>query len=509
MPQRKFSFDHLIANLPSLLWRRQLIVYAALIVTSFGALLVYGAIGERYEAHTLLRVGQGIKDRSANPDNGNLGEGVDLASRIDSIARIGATDHVIQLAAANVGYDRLFRDEEEPWLTKLRHAARAYLATTFPDYVPAAEPIQKANRAIAGTTENLEMIATLRSLISAKQEGRSDLLRISFRYPDPVIAADFLNQLANSLVAVQADLVQIPGAEIFFQQQSRRLEQEAEKAAADLQNFSVAASIYAVGDQRGLLLKRVNDLATQLATTRGLIEERKGQKEAMMEQLAALKPVTQSKTVSAIVNTLGGTDVRAKAGTNTTLDEAPPILLVRVYQDAMAALLKVNTELSGYSKMERMIGAEIEQVNSELAALSSKEAEYDRLKRVLTRASAAADHYGTRMGEEQISSDIAKKTQFSSLRVVQLATAPLTQSFPHITHLAVLALLGGLSLGAAIIVMLEFKRMHASDQADDTAVTTIEFSRQPLRRPKESKKSELKKAAPPKAQLQAATVAAE
>jgi succinoglycan biosynthesis transport protein ExoP len=497
---RKHGYDHLIANLLPILWRRQLIIYASILFTSFGAFLVYGMIGERYEAYTLLRVGQGIKDRTANPDNGNLGEGVDLAARIDSLARIGATDHVLQMAASNVGYDRLFQDDEAPLLFKLRMAAKSYFLKTLPEYFgfPAQDQDvqaqksqdqsgqeQKENETKDNKENKQEIAAALRGLITAKQEGRSDLLRISFRYPNPTIAADFLNQLANSLVAVQADLVQIPGAEVFFQQQSKRLELEAEKAAADLQNFSVAASIYSVADQRGLLLKRANDLATQLATTRGLIEERKGQKQAMMDQLAALKPVTQSKTVSSIVNTLGGSEFKAKPNTTGNLEEAPPLLLVRVYQDAMATLLKINTELSGYAKMERLIGVEIEQVNSELASLSSKEAEYDRLKRLLTRASAAADHYGTRMGEEQISSDIAKKSQFSSLRVVQLAAAPLGQTFPHISHLVFLALFGGFALGSGIIVMLELKRLHAQhheEEEEEADSTMVEFSRQSLRR---------------------------
>ena len=485
MRPSKNGYDHLIANILPILWHRQLIIYAAIILASLGAFLVYGMIGQRYEAHTLLRVGQGIKDRSANADNGTLGEGVDLSSRIDSLARIGATDHVIQQAAAKVGYDRLFPDEEAPWLFKTRIAIQSRLRDVLPDYlIENSEDIKKSDNK---DTTTQEIISALRSLISAKQEGRSDLLRISFRYPNPTIAAEFLNELANSLVATQADLVQIPGAEVFFQQQTKRLELEAEKAAADLQNFSVAASIYSVADQRTLLLKRANDLATQLATIRAQIEERKGQKQAMIDQLAALKPVAQSKTVTSIVNTLGGPGFHSTPNANgaSNLDEAPPLLLVRVYQDAMATLLKVNTELSGYSKMEKLIGTEIEQVNAELASLSSKEAEYDRLKRLLTRASAAADHYGTRMGEEQISSDIAKKTQLSSLRVVQLASAPLSPSFPQISHLAILALLGGFALGSAMIAMLELKRLHDRNQQEeepDSDSTMVEFSKQSLRR---------------------------
>lgn len=485
MRNRKNGYDHLIANLLPILWRRQIIIYAAIIVTSLGAVLVYGTIGDRYEAYTLLRVGQGIKDRTAGTDNNvNLGEGVDLSSRIDSLARIGGTDQVIRQAAAKVGFDRLFPEEEAPFLTKFRANATSELMSFLPHFIrPAAQETKKAEQ----TDNSPEVVSALRDLIVAKQEGRSDLLRISFRYANPKVAAEFLNELANSLVSTQADLVQIPGAEVFFQQQAKRLELEAEKAAADLQNFSVAASIYSVADQRTLLLKRANDLSTLLATTRGSIEERKGQKQAVLDQLAALKPVTQSRTVTNIVNSLGGSEFRANPGAAVSgnLDEAPPLLLIKVYQDAMASLLKVNSEISGFTKVEKLVGTEIESVNSELASLSSKESEYDRLKRVLTRASAAADHYGTRMGEEQISSDIAKRSQLSSLRVVQVAATPLGQSFPRLSHLAILAVLGGFALGTAIIVMLELKKMHDQNQEDsqeDSDDTMVEFSRKSLRK---------------------------
>ena len=470
----KNNHDHIIWDLLPSVWRRRRLIYASVAFTSLAAFVVYAAIGERYEPYTLLRVGQGIKDRTTGAINtAPFGEGVDLTSRLDSLARIGATDHVIQQAASQVGAERLAQGFETTLLAQIRQTVPTLeflqpLNNLFPE--------RKKNEPIEGQQIDQELTAGLRNLISAKQEGRSDLLRISFRYPDPEIAADYLNKLANALVATQADLVQVPGAEIFFEQQAKRLEQEAEKAAADLQNFSVSASIYSVGDQRALLLKRANELATSMASTRSAIEERKGQKQAILDQLQVMKPVTQSRTVSTIVNSLAGPEFRGVSGSQsgTNMDDTPPLLLIRLYQDAMAALLKANSDLSGYIKVEKMVRAEIEQVNNELASLSSNEAEYDRLKRILTRASASAEHYATRMGEEQISSDIAKKTQLSNVRVVQIAEAPITPLFPTILHLAILAIIGGIVLGAAIIVMIELLRARLEHHEEEEIDITID-----------------------------------
>jgi succinoglycan biosynthesis transport protein ExoP len=462
-----YHFAHLLTNMLPILWRRRRMIYCAVFLTAGAAFLFFNIVGERYESYTLLRVGQGIKDRSANATGGPFGENVDLVSRIESLARIGKVDHVIRLAALKVGPNRLFQDTEETLSSELRKTATNLNFFGLHKQSDAAKP--QGNQSNP-TDIDQESISVLRDRISTKPEGRSDLLRISFRHRDPAVAAEFMNELANALVATQADLVHVPGADIFFQQQSKRLEQEAEKAGTDLRNFSVSASIYSVVDQRSLLLKRADELSSQIAGTRGSIEDRKGQRQAIADQLHVLRPVSQSKTVTGIVNNLRGRDARDgenAVGNAPAFEEAPPLLLVKVYQDAMASLLKVNTDLNGLLRLDKLLVSELEKINTELASLSSKEAEYERLKRVLTRASAAADHYGSRVIEEQINLDIAKKTQLSSVRVVQLAEKPAQPVFPRLIHLVALALAGGIALGIAVALMLEYTGMRRHDYDED------------------------------------------
>jgi succinoglycan biosynthesis transport protein ExoP len=457
--------DMLISMLP-ILWRRRRVIYAAVVLASGAAFLFHSTVGDRYEPYTLLRVGQGIKDGSASA----FGEGIDLVSRLDSLARIVTTDQVIRRAALRVGFGRLFQHSEAGLFSKLREEAAQFdFSRVLPKQLDLSKQLGflKARPEVNETNDmEQEAISALRDLISAKSEGRSDLLRVSFRYPDPTVGAEFLNELASALVATQADLVQVPGADIFFEQQTKRLEHEVEKAGTDLQNFSVGSSIYAVADQRLLLLKRADELSSHIAATRGSIQERMGQKQALVDQLLMLRPVHQSKTVTGIINNLRGRDYKDgenAVGNVPSFEEAPPLLLVRVYQDAMAALLKVNADLNGSLGLEKLLAAELEKINAELASLSSKEAEYARLNRVLARASAAADHYGSRTLEEQIRSDIAKKTQLSSVRVVQPAEKPIRPVFPGIMHLVMLALAGGIAIGSGIALMLEFAQVRQRD----------------------------------------------
>ena len=139
-------------------------------------------------------------------------------------------------------------------------------------------------------------------------------------------------------------------------------------------------------------------------------------------------------------------------------DNIPPLLLVRVYQDNMSALMKVNAELNGSTLLLDQLATELENVNKELASLSAKEAEYGRLKRALTTSSGAAAQYANRILEEEISSEVAKKSQLSSLRVVQRAITPSAPVFPQIPQLIGLALIGGILLGFALIIGPELAR---------------------------------------------------
>ena len=87
-------------------WRRQWVLYLCLLLTSGMGFPYYAVVGDRYEAYTLLRAGQGIKERSGS-SNVPFGEGIDLQSRMESLLRIAKIDYVILEAAKAVGYDRL------------------------------------------------------------------------------------------------------------------------------------------------------------------------------------------------------------------------------------------------------------------------------------------------------------------------------------------------------------------------------------------------------------------
>jgi uncharacterized protein involved in exopolysaccharide biosynthesis len=82
------------------------------------------------------------------------------------------------------------------------------------------------------------------------------------------------------------------------------------------------------------------------------------------------------------------------------------------------------------------------------------------------------------MIEEQTSLDVAKKVQLSSVRVVQLAEQPTVPVAPHLSHLVVLALFGGLAAGAGIAAMLEMASMRQRQRESEYENNVAAFVRE-------------------------------
>ena len=157
-----------LTDIMPILWRRRRAIYVALVLTSGAAFFFYSTVGERYESYTLLRVGHGIKDRSTGS---LLGEGPDLISRIESLARIATTDHVIRLAASEVGFSRLFKKDEAGLTTAVREWLAPGVLQAFAEQLDFLKPRTEANGAKDNANEteddHQQLVARLRVRHSA------------------------------------------------------------------------------------------------------------------------------------------------------------------------------------------------------------------------------------------------------------------------------------------------------------------------------------------------------
>jgi uncharacterized protein involved in exopolysaccharide biosynthesis len=444
------------AEIVTILLRRKrpaLVAFAAVV----GIVLIACAfITPRFEASALLVVGQGALDGPTQ----SLRK---IAESSISLARIAESEEVIRRAAEEVGLARLIGATDSPPTTwRGMTIIGEFLSFPWSNVGHSRREITALDLAMPALSEGL----------TVRREPNSDIIRISFQHTDAVTAADFANAVAHTFVDRELDLFSLPGAAEFYERQKVTFDQEMQRASDQLEAFETANQTYSIDDEKQLLLGRASDTAAALARTRGSIAEKTGQKETLAAQLRMLKPVTQSPFVSSLVTTLGKVDHlenNVGGATPRSPDEPrlsdPPLLMVRVYQDAMVALFKVNGELTGLDNLQQEQAEELKRLNAQLAALSSREGEFSRLKRALAQASLNSDTSAKRAVEEQISA-AANAAKFSMVKVVQKAYAPIKPVFPKYRLVVGLGLIA--ALAAAVGIALGLDRAFAVEPVTKT-----------------------------------------
>lgn len=418
-------------------WRHKILFFLTAAMVFSSVVLVSLYIQPVYEGATLLIAGQaGLQQQ--------VPEGIRKpAETAVALARVAESEEVVAEAVGKFGLQKLVQDIV-PNRLSLSDRLRNLM---FPSIIlPKVElsPIE-------------EYLPGIMLALSVKGELNSDIIRIAFRNKDPVVAANFANAIAQTFVDRQLALQSKPGATEFFRHQWERFEEDVKRASEELETFAVSTGIYAVDDQRQLLLRRLSDLSTAAALNRGSISDKAGQRQSLADQLRKLAPVARSSYVSALVDTLS-VDRNApvpRAGDSRITDDRssdPPLLLIKVYQDSMAALFKVNSDLAGAQNMQKQQVDEVANLTAELALLSENEQKFARLKRAVGQATLNADLYERRMVEEQINA-ASNDAKFSSIKVLQKATIPLRPVFPNYILVAALGVMLGSAagLGAALL----------------------------------------------------------
>ena len=224
--------------------------------------------------------------------------------------------------------------------------------------------------------------------------------------------------------------------------QQKRSNEIFERASAALAKFSAESQIFLVADQRKLLLERHNHVATGLNVTKGLIADKQSQADTIPQQLTQMKPIGRLSQVTDLVkNQLEGTVAAGRAGVNVpNLANDPPLLLVRVYQETVATLVKLQTELAGLRTLVKHQQQSLGLIDAELNALSRREAEFERLRLEVSPARQNAEQYMKRANDEEFFQELNSR-KLSSVQVLQAPTLPFIPIWPQPLVIVIAALL--------------------------------------------------------------------
>lgn len=434
-----------IGTVLTALWRHKHLVVLSILVMFALAVAAYLKTTPTYEASTLLLVGQDRSDAAAG--------GLLPTEVLNSQARIADSDSVLRAAIEHVGLDRLPEAEPGPLSGlggKLRGMVKQWLRPEQAGGAPAGAPISAMDLAVE----------RVRGSMSARAEPNTSVLTIAFHHESPAIAAEMTNALAEAFIDQQNSLLRRPGLVEFLRVQTQRFDDEVRRASMELQEFMHREGMYSGEEQRSLLLGRASQLDADLSRTRSSLAQAEGQKHALSRQLALLNPVARSPFALGFVERLDaddimGRDADAEAALPLRDDDTPPLLMIKVFQEAMTAYRILDSEVAGLRDLATQQAKEVEDVDRELARVTSIQGEYERLRREVDLATFNAETFAKRTVAEQIESDL-RDARLSNVRVIQPATAPRQAASPKGVAYAGFGLAFGLVLGVALALAKEF-----------------------------------------------------
>lgn len=397
--------------------------YIALLALLLGT--IYAISTPKYEVSGIISVKQGLYDTDQNKLQDLRAEQTYRAQ----VALIQSED-VIRGAISDIGLANLYGEKE----------LRGKLPVEDKGYV-----LAKSN-------------------LNVRVEPLTDLIRISFVHKDKQVAVDFTKKVIARYMQKYQALYRNEGAVSFFWEQEKLSAQKFERTSTEQAEFAAANSIYNIREQQQLLLTQKSKIAGELQTTLGNIADKTAQKAAIPKQLAQMRPVGRLPQVIGLTQGASRPDA-PKADDQAGRPEEeyskidrlatdPPLLLVRVYQDTIASLVKLQTDLEGLYALEKSQRANLEELDGKLSALATKASEASKLELAVSQSKQHVELFTKKALEEQLLQDMNAK-KLSNIQVLQEPTLPLEAFWPSLLLLGLIGIfLSGLPVVAALVVAL-------------------------------------------------------
>jgi len=358
---------------------------AILVSGIFLALILHACLNNKYEATASVL----IDDRKQSEANAGS-DSVFVNSQIELLT----SESVLRSAIRRVGETKLYPESQYSGIVQITNGIKS------------EDRVYKlASRAL-----------------KVRLEPRTSLIKVSFRHKDPGVAASFVNAVTESyLDAFRTLYTQAPAAD-FLRGEVDNLQRKVATAAAVLRAFETANHVYAIDEQRKLLLSRQSELATSLASVRTQLAQKREEIRVVEGQIEELRPKAARASRARDPSRPAPESVPLPFNRSLFGDD-PPLLLVKLYQDTTQQFLALKMSIAGLQASEQAHAGELDGVAKDLETLAGLETETSRLKRQLTSAEQELAEVTTRAGEKRIAAAMTEK-DLSAIKIAQPASIP-------------------------------------------------------------------------------------
>ena len=288
--------------------------------------------------------------------------------------------------------------------------------------------------------------------LSAIPIKTSNIIEVSFKHKDPVIAARTLNALIEQFKDKHIDVYSDPKSP-FLEEQTSNFSEKMKQVEDNLQSFKQRNQVYSLDEQRSALLQQRIALDTLLKTTQTQMQEieqkiafvksSRWSTEAILETRTRLRTAQQKERELMERYTENSRIVQNIRREIQALEES----VAGPLEDARRIeLSKLEGELGALKAKADGLHRQVGQISGEVRALDSREKEYTNLKRDLITQEGNYKTYLGKYEESRIVDDMNKR-KLSNVSVIQNATVPIKPAENKKRQYAMFTVI--LALGAA------------------------------------------------------------
>ena len=377
-----------------------------------------------------------------------------------------------------MGLERLYDYSQRTvrgWLfraTELISSTYAARLSENPGRGPAGWLIKQDQRGEIPSLEDVQ--ESLENSLTFSTVPKSNVIRISFDWPDPAIAAEALNRFVGLYLARHLKVHTDAATYDLLRDQAARYEQELRRSETELNALKARHSITSLADQKGMLLEKLSAVESEQQRTASEINQTRQIIATLDLQLRDLKRNVQVReTVNQQAASVA--DLKARLAELELQGLKQEIKLVKQMIAEEEKKAQVTT-VSGESPLRQSVETDSFKARAQLGALESKarsqasqiagyRAEMKRMDDIdqqvkeLERQAAINEQnyrlYVTKFEEAKISESMDQQ-QISNVSVIEQAVPSIEPVRPNKKLNVLLGGLLALFAGTGLIFLLEF-----------------------------------------------------
>ena len=319
---------------------------------------------------------------------------------------------------------------------------------------------------------NKEMIETFMSAVGVTFLEDTDMIRLTFDWPDPRFAAVVANAYADEYINQHTQVYETQRSYRFYVEQIELYEKKLQDAENDLQGFISKANLANIELQKDLLLRNIGDLTSRLSLASVDVEQSR-MKLKKVQEMANHKgswietPELGSSGLDkqAYLRTLDDSYFKLKVERERMLKYYTPISdevkaidvqLERLRSQKAESLVNLaNMEISLTNNKKSSFQREIGDENRKLETVNAKTLQLKQLQRTRDMIEATYQAYKKKAEDLRISDDLDAR-KISSVKVAVPAIPPLSASYPKKGLIVGMAAFIGLFFGFGFSAVREF-----------------------------------------------------